>query len=298
MSNLAEIPMQVESDTSTAMMEEIPQALETKVKVALTGTPETTLVPLIAKSLDAKHPKPLLQDVWAKSVLQKLDHDTSKYLIGDQERVTYSQRARYFDNWTAEFLAEHPRATVLHVACGLDSRCLRLKWASSGVRWIDIDLPDVVALRRQLLPNPKGDYSLVGADVTEDKWLEQIPADRSTVIVFEGLSMYLDEAVGHRLIQRLVGHFKTGQLLFDAIGSVVVYLQKMENPIMATGAKFVWGLDNPVELESLDSRLQLRDRLRPIEREGFSDYPHCLSTDSFRILMEMPTTENIPTTLS
>lgn len=256
-----------------ATMEGIPQASDMKVKVALTGTPETTLVPLIAKSLDAKHPKPLLHDVWAKSVLEKLDHDTSKYLIGDQERVTYSQRARYFDNWTAEFLAEHPRATVLHLACGLDSRCLRLDWAATGVRWIDIDLPDVVALRQKLLPDPKGDYSLVGADVTEDKWLEQIPADRPTVIVFEGLSMYLSETVNHRLIQRLVGHFKTGQLLFDAIGSVVVYLQKMENPIMATGAEFVWGLDNPIELESLDSRLQLRDRLRPIEREGFGDYP-------------------------
>ncbi|KAI0178906.1 putative polyketide synthase protein [Hypoxylon sp. FL1284] len=256
-----------------ATMEEITQTSDAKVKITLTGTPETTLVPLIAKSLDAKHSQPLLHDVWAKSVLEKLDHDTSKYLIGDQERVTYSQRARYFDKWTSEFLDEHPRATVLHLACGLDSRCLRLDWASTGVRWIDVDLPNVVALRHKVLPNPKGNYTLIGADVTEDKWLEQIPADRPTVVIFEGLSMYLEEAVMHQLIQRLVGHFKTGQLLFDAIGSVVVYLQKMENPIMATGAKFVWGLDNPVELESLDSRLQLRDRLRPTEREGFADYP-------------------------
>ncbi|KAI1762352.1 putative polyketide synthase protein [Hypoxylon sp. FL1150] len=202
-----------------------------KVKIALTGTPETTLVPLIAKSLDAKHPKSPLRDSWAKSVLEKLDHDTSKYLIGDQERVTYPQRARYFDNGTAEFLVEHPRATVLFLACGLNSRCLRLDWAAAGVRWIDIALPDDVGLWRKLLPSPKGDYSLVGADVTENRWLEQIPTDRSTVIVFEGSSGYLEKAVAHQ------------------------------------------GLDNPVELESLDARLQLRDCLRLVELEGFRDYP-------------------------
>ncbi|KAH9887535.1 putative polyketide synthase protein [Xylariomycetidae sp. FL2044] len=257
-----------------------------KVKIALTGTPETTLVPLIAKALDARHPRPLLNDPWASTVLEQLDHDDlAKYKIGDRERVTYAQRARYLDRWTAEFLARHPRATVVHLACGLDSRSLRLPWRQrEGVRWIDLDLPAVVAIRRQLLPSPSpsnpakgdcGEYALVGADVTDDAWLRAIPADRPTVVIFEGLSMYLPEPVGKDLIRRLVGRFPTGQLLFDAVGSVVVRLQRYEAPIVATGAAFVWAVDEPRQLEALDPRRRLRllDRLRPTEREGFEAYP-------------------------
>ncbi|KAI1336184.1 S-adenosyl-L-methionine-dependent methyltransferase [Xylariaceae sp. FL0016] len=318
---------------------------EPKTTVTLTGTPETTLVPLIAKALDAQHPDPLLRDLWAKSVIEKLDHDLSKCTspsshipprtqpasskgqkrkrsttvhesisiprkreerespllltppatdqIGNTERVTYAQRARYLDDWTSAFLSAHAHeaVTVLHLACGLDSRCLRLQsqWATSAssssspppsppreggdVRWIDVDLPDVVALRRRLLPNPKGDYRLVAADVTDEKWLSEVPADRPTVVIFEGLSMYLSEEVGKDLIRRIVEYFPTGELLFDTIGSVVVYLQKFESPIMATGATFIWGVDNPKDLEALAPQLRLCDCLRPTERMGFDMYP-------------------------
>lgn len=62
-------------------------------------------------------------------------------------------RAKLLDDWTADFLAGHPSATVLHLACGLDTRAQRMAFGS-GVRWVDVDLPAVAALRERLLDAP------------------------------------------------------------------------------------------------------------------------------------------------
>jgi O-methyltransferase involved in polyketide biosynthesis len=44
---------------------------------------------------------------------------------------------------------------VLHLACGLDTRIFRIN-PPETVRWVDVDYPDIIALRRALLPGPSG----------------------------------------------------------------------------------------------------------------------------------------------
>ena len=55
-----------------------------------------------------------------------------------------------------------------------------------NARWVDVDYPDVISLRERLLPAPPGDYRMLGSSVTDDAWLDAVPADRPTVAVFEG----------------------------------------------------------------------------------------------------------------
>ncbi|WP_254886025.1 class I SAM-dependent methyltransferase [Streptomyces sp. NA02950] len=54
--------------------------------------------------------------------------------------VGVALRAKQLDDWTTEFLAEHQKATVLHLACGLDTRVQRLDPPSS-VHWDRRRLP-------------------------------------------------------------------------------------------------------------------------------------------------------------
>lgn len=35
-------------------------------------------------------------------------------------------RAAVFDRWTEEMLRKHPESVVLHLGCGMDSRCCRV----------------------------------------------------------------------------------------------------------------------------------------------------------------------------
>ncbi|KAK7753569.1 hypothetical protein SLS62_004427 [Diatrype stigma] len=241
-------------------------------KISLTPTQKTLLLTLHARVVDAQRPDPIVNDSRAAGILDKIEHDVSEIESEGSPHWVILLRARQLDEWTAEFLASNPESTVLHLACGLDSRCLRVK-RGPNVRWIDVDFPDVVDLRSKVYEKPEGDYQLVPGDVTDDEWLQQIPNDRPTAVVFEGLTPYLTEGTGTHLIRRLVDRFKKGQLIFDTVGPVTLRFQRAVKPVKKAGASFTWGVDDPHALEKLHPRLKLRDCLRPPEMKGFENVP-------------------------
>ncbi|KAI0476393.1 hypothetical protein GGR56DRAFT_467814 [Xylariaceae sp. FL0804] len=85
-------------------------------------------------------------------------------------------------------------------------------------KWVDLDRPGVVSLRQRLIPPPDGNYRLIAASVTEDLWLADIPCDRPTCIVAEGLLPWLTPEQGTSMIRRFVEYFPRGQMEFDAVG--------------------------------------------------------------------------------
>ncbi|KAK8022447.1 Leucine carboxyl methyltransferase [Apiospora rasikravindrae] len=266
--------------STTGNGRQVPGALSTSSgpgpRITLTGAQQTNLATLCARAQDAKSAKPLLNDTWALHVLEQVPgYDFTGVAPGALTSSAVVKRALTLDRWAASFLERNPRATVIHLACGLDSRCLRLRWGGDGggvgakpdVCWVDLDLPDVVALRRQLLPSPSGpglDYRLVAASVAEESWLADVPADRPTLIIMEGLSMYLTEKDGIALLRRLLKRFPSGSLLFDCVGSVVLRAQGLIAILRHTGASFAWGIDYPRYLELLDERLRLVETVGPL----------------------------------
>jgi O-methyltransferase involved in polyketide biosynthesis len=241
-------------------------------KVALTGAPETMLATLYARALDSRAPRSVLHDEAAARAVERIDYDFRRTGITATTAAGVALRGRQLDAWTREFLDAHPEATVLHLACGLDTRAQRLG-VPPGVRWIDLDHPDVVALRERLLPPPAGDYRLVASSVTDEGWLASVPADRPTVAVFEGLSMYLRKEDGRRLIERIAGRFPSGQLLFDAYGTIAIRLQKLVPAVRNAGATLHWGVDDPRELETWHAGLVLLDALRSVDMPGIDLLP-------------------------
>lgn len=241
-------------------------------QVTLTGAPETMLATLYGRALDSRSPNSILRDAEADKALQRIDYDFSRTGIKGTTAAGVALRAKQLDDWTAEFLADHQEATVLHLACGLDTRVHRLVPPPS-VRWFDVDYPEVLDLRRRLLPDPGGDYRMVGASVTDQAWLDEIPADRPTVAVFEGLTMYLTEADGRRLIQRITGRFGAGQLLFDCYGTLGIRLQKLVPAVRNAGANLHWGIDDPQRIETWHDGLTCIDALRSVDMPGLEKLP-------------------------
>ncbi|KAK8109080.1 hypothetical protein PG984_014881 [Apiospora sp. TS-2023a] len=268
-------------------------------RITLTGAQQTNLSTLCARAQDAKSAKPLLNDTWALHVLDQVpSYDFSGVMPGPFAASAVVNRALTLDRWAASFLERKPRATVIHLACGLDSRCLRLRWGGGGsvggagvggsssdkpgtaakgafadVCWVDLDLPDVVALRRQLLPSPSGpgvDYRLVAASVADEGWLADVPADRPTLIIMEGLTMYLAEKDGIALLRRLLKRFASGSIIFDCVGSIVLRAQGFIGVLRHTGATFGWGIDYPRYLELLDERVRLVETAGPLAMMGLA----------------------------
>ena len=185
-----------------------------KLHVDLSGAPQTMLATFYAKALDADLPKPILGDRWAKEIVDRIDYDWSKTSITKANSPSVTTRSAHFDNWASQFLAVHAEATVVHLGCGLDARAFRLD-PGPGVEWYDVDYPDVIDLRRQLFPS-RDNYHVIAASVTDPAWLADVRSDRPTLMIAEGLTMYLTQSDGVALLRRIVDAFPTGELQFDA----------------------------------------------------------------------------------
>ncbi|OBK22206.1 methyltransferase [Mycobacterium asiaticum] len=214
--------------------------------VDLTGPPQTMLATLYAKALDADARKPILNDRYAKAAVARLDYDWIATSITARRAPSVTIRTAHFDNWTRQFLAVHEQATVLHVGCGLDARIYRLN-PGPGVRWLDIDYPEVIELRRQVYPD-RDNYRMVSASVTDPDWVADVPADRPTLLLGEGLTMYLTEADGLSLLRRVVDRFPCGELQFDAFNTFGIRIQVVNSVVRRSGSTLRWGIDRPADI--------------------------------------------------
>jgi O-methyltransferase involved in polyketide biosynthesis len=208
---------------------------------------ETWLATLYGKALDAGKERSILGDHFAAEAVDRLDYDFAALKLPGGADITLPMRARLFDAWTRAFLDAHPACTVLHLGCGLDTRVLRLD-PGPGVRWYDVDLPAVVALRRQLYPERPG-YTTVAASVTDPAWLAEVPGDTPVIVVAEGLFMYVPEAEGVALLRRVVERFPSGEITFDAYTASMVGLVSRLATVRGAKVELVWGIDDPRDLE-------------------------------------------------
>ena len=186
-------------------------------------------------------------------------------------------RSAHFDNWARQFLAVHPEAIVLHLGCGLDSRYFRLD-PGPGVEWYDVDYPDVAELRRQLFP-AREHCHVVAASVTDPAWLADIPADRPTLMIGEGLTMYLTEEDGVALLRRIVEHAPSGELQFDAFSRFGIKTQWTNTVVRRSGATLYWGIDGPDDIIEAVPGVRLLQWVSPFDSPTFADVSLAVSGD-------------------
>ncbi|MFE1173600.1 class I SAM-dependent methyltransferase [Streptomyces sp. NPDC058773] len=239
-------------------------------KVRLTEEKETLLATLYGRAVDSRAKEPILGDPTAADTVRRLDYDFGKMRLSPGNAAGVALRARQLDDWTARFLARHEEATVLHLGCGLDSRVYRLA-PGPGVRWFDVDYPEVIALRRQLYPERAG-YTALASSVTDPAWVAQIPADRPTMIVAEGLLMYLTEADGTALLRRLMDRVPGGELAFDAFSRFAIRVQWLNRVVVKAGARLHWGTD-AAGIAALSPGLEIVENISAMEIPGIEKLP-------------------------
>ncbi|MGH3558603.1 MAG: class I SAM-dependent methyltransferase [Mycobacterium sp.] len=223
----------------------------------------TNLCTLYLRAYESRLQQPVLGDWAAADAVGRINYDFARMHRTAQpwaNQFLVALRAKQLDIWAADFVQRNPEAVVLHLGCGLDSRAFRLD-APPGVRWFDVDVPEVIDLRRRLYDDRDG-YTMIGSSVTDPGWLDQIPADRPALIVAEGLLMYLTEAELRDLLQRLTDRFGTGELLADLLSP---WGPRFSNSPMlskfSTSGITKWGTRDGHELTQWNPRLSLVDRV-------------------------------------
>lgn len=199
------------------------------------------LATLYAKALDADAPHSILHDRYARAAVDRIDYDWSRTTVTPGRAPSVAIRSAHFDHWVRQFLAVHPRCTVLHLGCGLDARVFRLD-PGPDVQWYDVDHPEVIALRAQVYPE-RGHTYAVAASVTDPGWLTAVPADLPVLMIGEGLTMYLTRADGLALLRRIVTKFPSGELQFDAFNRTGIRATFANSVVKRSGSRLSWAID-------------------------------------------------------
>jgi methyltransferase (TIGR00027 family) len=166
-----------------------------------------------------------------------------------------ARRAKAFDDAANRFIAANPQCTVINLACGFDTRYWRI--AHENCRYIEIDLPEVVALKREILKDQLS-YELIGCSVLDASWIDLVTANGNSRFLFlaEGLLPYLPKPDATQLFQLLAQRFSRSQLVLDIIPEK--YLKGIWKMLVRLETKINWGLDvawvfginHPRDLES------------------------------------------------
>lgn len=157
------------------------------------------------------------------------DQQVRKLILSDRRHVVGTiKRSQAFDDVTREFAAAHPGATVVSLGIGLCNRAARLH--DLDVRWVGLDREPVITLRHELIPDE--DIELIAASATDSDWLEVLPTDQPSLVIAEGLFMYLPpEDVTHVLEQAAKRVPADSRVVADIFAPGV---QKLPHPIKKT----------------------------------------------------------------
>ena len=214
-------------------------------KITLSGAPETMLQTVYARAKESQG-RGAIRDTKAEEIVEKLDYDFS---LADKDTAMCSgviARTIVLDRLTTAYLAGHPGAVVVNIACGLDTRCYRM---TGYCRWYNLDLPETMAVRERLLPE-SGAVTQIAMSAMDD-WGSRIQeTDAPVLIIIEGLTMYLTEADVQRIFAVIAGRFPQAAVLVETMNPMVVKRFK-EKSIEGSNAKFTWGIRDGRTLAAL-----------------------------------------------
>ena len=180
---------------------------------------ETLVIPLFGRLVCSERFPALFSDPEAKRICDSLDYDFAEKrrkmespagLFGALE---VAQRQYDLRCEVEAYLKDHPRAAVVNLGCGLDdtfSKC------DNGLcRGWNIDFPDVIEVRNQLLPAIDRETNLA-CDLNDYSWMEKIDASDGAVFFAAGVFYYFKTEAVRRLFDAMARRFPGGALAFDA----------------------------------------------------------------------------------
>lgn len=221
---------------------------------------ETLLIPLYMRYHESLKPDPIIHDESALRLVPQIDYNFSKFDTAVHSSVGSAIRATYLDNVTKDFIQRHQQPIIVMVGCGLDARHERVGDIGKNIPFYELDLPDVIALRKQMMP-PAENEILLSASAFETDWMDTLQTQyphASFLFVIEGVLMYFNEAQVKKLFKDLAARFSGGEIAFD-IGSTWMSRnsQKHHDVIKHMRAQFDYGCDDDHEMEHWANNLQL-----------------------------------------
>lgn len=152
------------------------------------------------RAVESDRPDALFSDPFARRLAGERGRAMAERMAPGALPWAIAVRTRVYDELILQAIERDAITAVLNLAAGMDARPYRLALPAS-LRWIEIDLPDIVASKQSILANEKPACHLerIGLDLADRQGfravLARVAAEHSHVLaVTEGLLIYLDQA--------------------------------------------------------------------------------------------------------
>lgn len=218
-----------------------------KTHIQLGEVQETLLIPLYGRAVESQKADGMLYDPSAVEMVNAIDYDFSKW--DDKPSLPGScLRTLGFDRWVKQFLEQHPQGTVIELGVGLNTRYERLD--NGLAQWLELDLPDTMALRELFFENTSNRY-LLAALVTDPNWVENVKAlPGPYCFVAEAMLIYLQPEQVKELFALIHQHFPGAELLFDSMNALMQKNQQKHDVMKNMQARFSWSIRHPRQLST------------------------------------------------
>lgn len=261
-----------------------------KYKIKKNTVQETLILPLYSRKLCTELYPNLYRDETAVHLLDLIDYDFS-----EAEKNSHSLMQRFGALEVAmrqndlafevqAYLKKHPSAAVVNLGCGLDNTGRACD--NGRCKIYNLDFPDVIALRQQLLPAGEREEN-IPCDLKDSAWFDRIDASGGAVFFASGVFYYFLSEQVKGLVLKMANVFPGGVLVFDAANRTAVkmiaktWLKSAK--IQDVGAYFAVS-DASKEIGAWDSRLQVTSRGYML---GYNDLKDPSVSGFFRFLAKV-----------
>jgi O-methyltransferase involved in polyketide biosynthesis len=230
-----------------------------KVNVDLGPVQRTMFLPLWGRAVESRKKHPLLVDKKALEIMEKVDYDFSPIAgnINELSRFAWIVRSLIVDKTVREFLERHPSGTVVNLGCGMDTTFERVD--NGQCRWYDLDMPDVIDLRRKFI-TPEDRRVFLSQSLLDVSWIDRIKQDAGVLLVAAGVLYYQKENEVKLLFGTIAGRIPGCELVADvaspfgvrAANRMVIKAGGLDEKSFLT-----WGIENIGDIATWDGRIKI-----------------------------------------
>lgn len=190
-----------------------------KYRIEKNTVQETLIIPLFGRLVCSEHFPELFSDPAAKRICESLDYDFAdkrkkmESAAGLFGALEVAQRQYDLRCEVEMYLKDHPKAAVVNLGCGLDDTFSRVD--NGECRGYNIDFPDVIKVRNELLPAGERETNLA-SDLNDFSWMDGIDASDGAIFFAAGVFYYFRTDDVRKLFDAMAERFPGGVLAFDS----------------------------------------------------------------------------------
>ena len=230
-----------------------------KIKIELGKVQETLLLPLWGRATETQKEHPKIIDKKAAEIIEKIDYDftTISRNINWISQLAWVARSKHIDAMISRFGETHPEGTVINIGCGLDTTYERM--GDNKLKFIDLDLPDVVELRKHFFKDDER-RKTIACSFLDFNWIKEVDVRGNVLFIAAGVLYYFDENQVKAFFTFLADNFKNCYLFFDSaspLGVKVANKKVIEGGGMDKAAILKWGVKKAKQIETWDKRIKV-----------------------------------------